>query len=99
MLAGLPRQSREEVERTIEAAGELEVNVFVSEFSPVPGSALWDTCVAAGSLPIAEEPLYQNNTILPMAWEGFTHADLAAVKERAAEYRRRLRASTAHLNA
>ncbi|MFO8064767.1 MAG: B12-binding domain-containing radical SAM protein [Spirochaetota bacterium] len=98
-LAGLPRQSREEVHRTVLAAGELGVNVFVSEFSPVPGSALWDRCVEAGSFPISEEPLYQNNTLLPMAWEGFTHADLAQVKETAAEYRRQLRATTARLDA
>ena len=88
VLAGLPGQRRGEVEHSVRTAGEKGVNVYVSEFSPVPGSPIWERCVELCELPIAEEPLYQNNTLLPMAWEGFTRADLAAVKECAAGYRR-----------
>ena len=91
VLAGLPGQRREEAEQAVRTAGELGVSVYVSEFSPVPGSALWERCVAESLLPIAEEPLYQNNTLFPMAWEGFTREDLLAVKELAAAYRRRAR--------
>ena len=72
VLAGLPGQRRAEVERSVRTAGEQGVNVYVSEFSPVPGSPIWERCVELCELPIAEEPLYQNNTLLPMAWEGFT---------------------------
>jgi radical SAM superfamily enzyme YgiQ (UPF0313 family) len=88
VLAGLPGQRRGEVEHSVRTAGEKGVNVYVSEFSPVPGSPIWERCVELCELPIAEEPLYQNNTLLPMAWEGFTRADLAAVKECAGGYRR-----------
>jgi radical SAM superfamily enzyme YgiQ (UPF0313 family) len=88
VLAGLPGQYRDEVEHSVRAAGSLGVNVFVSEFSPVPGSALWDRSAALSRFPIAEEPLYQNNSLLPLAWDGFTEADLSAVKELAAAYRR-----------
>ncbi len=88
VLAGLPGQRRGEVERSVRTAGEQGVNVYVSEFSPVPGTPIWERCVELCELPIGEEPLYQNNTLLPMAWEGFTRADLAAVKECAADYRR-----------
>jgi radical SAM superfamily enzyme YgiQ (UPF0313 family) len=88
VLAGLPGQRRGEVEHSVHTAGEKGVNVYVSEFSPVPGSPIWERCVELCELPIAEEPLYQNNTLLPMAWEGFTRGDLAAVKECAAGYRR-----------
>jgi radical SAM superfamily enzyme YgiQ (UPF0313 family) len=88
VLAGLPGQRRAEVEHSVHVAGGTGVNVYVSEFSPVPGSPIWERCVAECELPIAEEPLYQNNTLLPMAWEGFTRQDLVAVKELAARYRR-----------
>jgi hypothetical protein len=88
VLAGLPLQRRESIERSVRTAGELGVNVYVSEFSPVPGSPIWERAVELCELPIADEPLYQNNTLLPMAWSGFSRDDLAAVKELAAAYRR-----------
>lgn len=88
VLAGLPAQYREEAEQAVRRAGSVGVSVYVSEFSPVPGSPLWDRCVELCELPIASEPLYQNNSLMPMAWDGFTRKDLAAVKELAAGYRR-----------
>jgi radical SAM superfamily enzyme YgiQ (UPF0313 family) len=91
VLAGLPGQRREEVEHAVRSAGEEGVNVYVSEFSPVPGSSLWERCVAQSRFPVDEEPLYQNNTLLPNAWDGFTSADLAEVKNLAAAYRHGLR--------
>jgi radical SAM superfamily enzyme YgiQ (UPF0313 family) len=91
VLAGLPGQRREEVEHAVRCAGEEGINVYVSEFSPVPGSRLWERCVAESRFPIAEEPLYQNNTLLPNGWDGFTRADLTAVKDLAAAYRNGLR--------
>lgn len=80
VLAGLPRQSAEEVEKTIREVASLQVRVSVAEYSPVPGTALWDASVQASRLPIAEEPLYHNNTFFPMEWENFSRDELERLK-------------------
>ena len=81
VLAGLPRQHADEVEASIRHASSLGVRVSLAEYSPVPGTALWDASVAAASYPIAEEPLYQNNSILSMEWRGFSRGDLQRLRE------------------
>ena len=81
ILAGLPRQRADEVEDTIRFAANEGLTLSVSEFSPVPGSPMWDDCVKECRLPIAEEPLFHNNSFFPMEWEGFTRADMQRLKD------------------
>ena len=40
--------------------------------------------------PLAEEPLFQNNSLFPMEWEGFSARDLSAIKNEVREINRRL---------
>ena len=80
VLAGLPGQRVEEAEESVRFAASFGIRVLVSEYSPVPGTALWEKSVRHASLPIAEEPLCHNNSALPMAWSGFTHEDLDSIK-------------------
>ncbi|MDR3200586.1 MAG: radical SAM protein [Spirochaetales bacterium] len=89
ILAGLPGQMAEEVEESIRAvqescrraglAGE-GIRVRLAEFSPVPGSALWEKSAALCRYPIEEEPLFHNNSFFPMEWEYFTRQDLRRLK-------------------
>lgn len=81
ILAGLPGQEKEEVAESIRYAATFGVNVCLAEYSPIPGSPLWEQSVAASSLPLAAEPLTHNNSILPLAWKGFTLTDLRQLKE------------------
>jgi hypothetical protein len=85
VLAGLPRQHRGEVEDSIRGVAAAGIQVQVAEFSPVPGTALWDSCVEHSRLPLAEEPLTHNNSLLPMEWEGLTRTDLEKLKSLARE--------------
>ncbi len=85
ILAGLPRQYAEEVEETIRFVSKFGVRVYVSEYSPVPGTPMFEESVTLSAFPIAEEPLFQNNTIFPMQWEGFTLEDLENLKVMARE--------------
>jgi radical SAM superfamily enzyme YgiQ (UPF0313 family) len=81
ILAGLPGQPVEEVEesvRTVTAAG---ARASLAEYSPVPGTGLWKASVQASRFPIEEEPLYQNNSILPLEWNKFTIEDLQRMKD------------------
>lgn len=80
ILAGLPGQTAAEVEDTIRFAGSGEFTLSVSEFSPVPGSPMWSRCVDECRFPIAEEPLFHNNSFFPMEWSGFTYADMQRLK-------------------
>jgi len=85
VLAGLPRQHREEVEQSVRSAAALGIQVRIAEFSPVPGSGLWDACLGSSRLPLAEEPLTHNNSALPLEWEGFRRQDMERLKSLARE--------------
>ncbi len=85
ILAGLPRQRAEEVEETLGRAARLGVGLSIAEYSPVPGTALWEESLGASIFPLAEEPFFQNNTILPLQWEGMDYEDLQRVKRIAGE--------------
>jgi hypothetical protein len=80
ILAGLPDQTRQEVEESIRYASKYGVRISLAEYSPVPGTALWENSVAKSRYPLAEEPLTHNNSILPMEWSGFTLPDLQRLK-------------------
>ncbi len=80
VLAGLPGQHWKEVEESIRCAGSLGVKVRLAEYSPVPGSPLWETSVQASRFPLSEEPVTHNNSIFPLEWEGFTYDKLNMLK-------------------
>ena len=80
LLAGLPGQEAEEVRESVNYLKGFGVKISISEFSPVPGSGLWEKSIEKSIFPIAEEPLYQNNSIFPMQWEKFTKEDMHELK-------------------
>ncbi len=65
LLCGLPGQSAEEVEEGIRFVHSRGARPIIAEYSPIPGTELWDEAVASSPFPIADEPLFQNNTLLP----------------------------------
>jgi len=85
ILAGLPGQYREEVEETIRFVSPYGVRIYVAEYSPVPGTPMFEDSVRFSSFPIEEEPLLHNNTILPLQWEHFSFEDLSYLKGLARE--------------
>ena len=87
ILAGLPGQHAYEVESSIRAAAEAGVSVSIAEYSPVPGTPMWEDAVKLCNLPIAEEPLYHNNLFFPAKWSGQTRQDLQRLKLLARETR------------
>ena len=80
ILAGLPEQEARETEESVRFALSLGVKPVIAEFSPVPGSSLWDKAVEKSCLPLKEEPLFHNNSLFAMEWEGFTKADMERLK-------------------
>ena len=72
LMSGLPGQTREAVEESMRKVKEAGARPFLSEFSPIPGTALWDAATKASPYPIEDEPLFQNPSLSPCAPEGFT---------------------------
>jgi radical SAM superfamily enzyme YgiQ (UPF0313 family) len=65
LLCGLPGQSAVEVREAIKHVQRCGARPVIAEYSPIPGTALWDASVEASPYPIAEEPLFHNNSLLP----------------------------------
>ncbi len=64
VLAGLPGQSMEEIERSAAAVHRAGLKVRFSQFTPIPGTPLFgEACRSYGVDPA--EPLLHNNSILP----------------------------------
>jgi MoaA/NifB/PqqE/SkfB family radical SAM enzyme len=80
VLAGLPLQRWEEVERTVDYAADLGVHVSLAEYTPIPHTAMVEENLSLARYPIGDEPLFQNNALFPFAWEGFTEEDMNGLK-------------------
>lgn len=65
LLCGLPDQRAIEVRDAINHVKRCGARPIIAEYSPIPGTALWDASVKASPYPIAAEPLFQNNSLLP----------------------------------
>ena len=65
LLCGLPGQSAEEVKESIRFVRSCGARPIIAEYSPIPGTGLWNEAVASSPYPIALEPLFQNNSLLP----------------------------------
>jgi len=82
LMAGLPGQPYQEVQAGIDSVWEWGGLPKIAEYSPIPHTALWEEAVRNSSYDLEREPLFQNNSILPCRWEGFSWEDLAAIKNR-----------------
>lgn len=85
LLCGLPRQSAEEIEKSILFVQACGARPFLAEYSPIPGTELWADAVAVSPYPISEEPLFQNNSILPCRNENLTEEMYQSLKRRTRE--------------
>ncbi|HNW81625.1 MAG TPA: B12-binding domain-containing radical SAM protein [bacterium] len=66
LLCGLPGQTVEEVDKTIEIVAKIGARPYLSEFSPVPGTLLYGSHLKESLLDFDTEPLFQNNSV--SAW-------------------------------
>jgi radical SAM superfamily enzyme YgiQ (UPF0313 family) len=65
ILCGLPGQTAEEVEISIESIKSWGARPLIAEYSPIPGTQLWGEAVLNSPYDLAGEPLFHNNTLLP----------------------------------
>jgi radical SAM superfamily enzyme YgiQ (UPF0313 family) len=81
IMVGLPGQRVEETEESIAFVQETGARPILVEYSPIPHTSLFEKAKQSSRYDLENEPLYQNNSILPCQWEGFTMADYRRLKE------------------
>ena len=82
LLCGLPGQEAREIEAGIELVLGIGARPILAEYSPIPGTPLWDEAVRQSRYDIVREPLFQNNTLLPCLRSDISSADFQALKDR-----------------
>ncbi|MCX7964136.1 MAG: B12-binding domain-containing radical SAM protein [Candidatus Sumerlaea chitinivorans] len=85
ILCAVPGQTLQEVRDTIDFVIEHGGEPRLAEFSPIPRTEEWQRAVSATELPIADEPLLQNNSIYWWASGAITPEALAELKQYARE--------------
>jgi hypothetical protein len=73
LLCGLPGQPLSEIEETIREVKGLGLRPRLAEYSPLPDTPLWEDACRVSRFPLAEEPLFHNNSLWPcldsFSWE------------------------------
>ncbi len=88
LLTGLPGQRVEQVMEGIQAVIKMGARPNLAEYSPVPGTKLWEEALRLSPFPLAEDPIFHNNSIMPCQWEGFSYNDLRELKDYIHQQRR-----------
>ncbi|GAG94308.1 unnamed protein product [marine sediment metagenome] len=83
VMAGTPGQTFESAFDTVKFIQDTDLKMHVSEYSPIPGTGLWDKAVEFSGYDIKEEPLFHNNTLFPCEWKKFTMEQLNFLKAEA----------------
>jgi radical SAM superfamily enzyme YgiQ (UPF0313 family) len=74
LLCGLPGQRVQEVNASIDFVCECGARPMLAEYSPIPGTQMWDEAVALSPFDIQDEPLYHNNSLLPCRNDDFSYS-------------------------
>jgi radical SAM superfamily enzyme YgiQ (UPF0313 family) len=82
LLCGLPGQEAREIEVGIDLVLESGARPILAEYSPIPGTPLWDEAIRQSRYDIVAEPLFQNNSLLPCLRSDISSADFQALKNR-----------------
>jgi radical SAM superfamily enzyme YgiQ (UPF0313 family) len=81
LLCSLPGQEPSEVAGSIRMVRDHGARPYLAEYSPIPGTPLWQEALRSSPFDLASEPLYHNNTILPCQSERFGLEDLQRLKQ------------------
>ncbi len=80
ILCGLPGQEASEVMDAVQFVKEYGGRPRLSEYSPIPHTQQWEEAKRSSPYPIEEEPLFQNNTLLPCRSDRFTYEQYQDIK-------------------
>ena len=80
LLVGLPYQTYEEVKESIIFVKNFHSKPRLAEYSPIPHTILWKEALKTAKFDIKNEPLFHNNTILPVAHSSINYDSLNELK-------------------
>ncbi len=81
ILTGTPGQKPAEVIKSIDYLLDLGVRPYIAEYTPIPGTKMFEESKEFSNLDFENEPLLQNNSFLPLSNKNFTYGDLNSIKE------------------
>jgi radical SAM superfamily enzyme YgiQ (UPF0313 family) len=82
VLVGRPLQTTDRIEQDVDTVLEAGAMPKLAEYSPIPGTGMWQDALAAARFPIDREPLFHNCTLLPCAAPGVDSRFLGSVRRR-----------------
>ncbi len=82
LLVGIPSQTRAQIEDDVDFVLRCGVAPKLAEYSPIPGTALWEVAVRRSRYDIKNEPLFHNCTLLPAAEEDVDARFLAETRRK-----------------
>ena len=80
LLVGLPGQGVEEVRGSIQMVRDCGAHPFLAEYSPIPGTGLWEDALKTSPFNLDKEPLFHNNSILSCRSDKLSWEDLYQLK-------------------
>ena len=81
LLTGLPGQSWDSVEASIETVRKAGITPVPAHFTPIPHTALWPAAVASSRYDLESDPVFTNNAIFPCRKEPFSWEPLIRLKK------------------
>jgi radical SAM superfamily enzyme YgiQ (UPF0313 family) len=81
LLTGLPGQSWESVEASVETVQKAGITPVPAHFTPIPHTALWPAAVASSRYDLESDPIFTNNAIFPCQKEPFSWEPLIRLKK------------------
>jgi len=80
LLCGLPGQTARQVEESIRFVQSLGARALLAEYSPIPGTGLWEDACRTSPYDLSRDPLFHNNTLLPCRSDFLTYRDYRRLK-------------------
>ena len=88
IMYGLPGQEFNEVDEGVEFLKHLGVRIYLSEFSPIPGTSCWRDLVSQGTLSDDIDPLLTNNSVYAALYSGYSMTAIQTLKKKVLNYNR-----------
>ncbi|MFA5321652.1 MAG: radical SAM protein [Smithella sp.] len=82
LLCGTPGQQAREVRDSINFVRKCGAKPLLAEYSPIPGTKMWNDAVTCSPFDILQEPLYHNNSLLPCGNIDFSSSVYAELKNK-----------------
>jgi radical SAM superfamily enzyme YgiQ (UPF0313 family) len=85
LLWGLPGQTLEEVEASIEIVKQSGITPVIAHYTPIPHTQLWPQAKAASRYDLEADPVFTNNAVMPCSKEPFSWSVITRLKDLVAD--------------